>query len=123
MSPPIRVLIVDDDESLLRMLHVILSLEEDIDVVGLAENAVSALALATAARPDVVVLDNQMPGRSGVDVLPDLIAAGVRSVIMHTAHATFADQETARRLGAAIIAKGADITGLLNAIRATQHSD
>lgn len=117
MTPPIRVLIVDDNESVRRLLEVMLSLEDDIDVVGLAEDAASALRFAGHAKPDIV-LDNQMPGRSGIDALPDLMATGVHAVIMHTAHATPADRATAIRLGAAIIAKGGNPDELVAAIRA-----
>jgi DNA-binding NarL/FixJ family response regulator len=73
--------------------------------------------MTTAASPDVVILDNQMPGRSGIEALPDLYAAGAAFVIMHTAHANQADRETAVRLGAAVIDKTGDIGLLIDAIR------
>ena len=117
MTPPIRVLIVDDDESVRRMLEVLLSMEDDIDVVGVAEDAAVGVTRAGEMTPDVVVLDNRMPGRSGIEALPDMLATGCGAVIMHTAHASAADQGTALRLGAALIAKGGSIDDLVTAIR------
>jgi DNA-binding NarL/FixJ family response regulator len=117
MTPPIRVLIVDDDDSVRRMLEMLLSMEDDIDVVGLAEDATAALTSAAATAPDVIVLDNRMPGRSGIEVLPDLLATGAVSVIMHTAHASAADQGTALRLGASVVEKGGNVDDLVVAIR------
>ena len=119
MAPDIRVLIVDDNESLRRMLSTMLSFEDGIDVVGTAEDAEDALERIVETRPDVIILDNQMPGRSGVEALPEMLLLCSCTVIMHTAHASPADQATALRLGAAIIAKGGSLQDLVAAIRAT----
>ena len=112
----IRVLIVDDDESLRVMLEAALSDEDDITVVGVTADAASALTRVANVTPDVVVLDNRMPGMSGIDVLSDLLAMGVRSVIVYTAHVSAADEETAERLGATVLAKG-NVDDLVRAIR------
>ena len=59
-----RVLIVDDDPSVRQLLRIILEVE-DFDVVGEANDGVEAVPQAIELRPDVVVLDQQMPNRDG----------------------------------------------------------
>lgn len=63
----IRVLIVDDDEDLRRVLRVLLESEDDFDVVGEAADGFEAVWDAGRTQPDVVVLDYRMPGRTGAE--------------------------------------------------------
>lgn len=115
----LRVLVVDDDEELRSMYEVALELEPDMQVVGLAADAEAALAAAGATVPDVVVLDNHMPGRPGIDIVPELLSAGVGSVILHTAHPTEILEARVLLLGATLVPKGGPIQELLEAVRAT----
>jgi DNA-binding NarL/FixJ family response regulator len=62
----IRVLIVDDHELFRRALREHLE-ANGVDVVGEAENADGAVALATETEPEVVLMDIRMPGESGID--------------------------------------------------------
>src|SRR5581483_7086530 len=68
-SGPIRVLIVDDHPTLRAGLRAILETREDIIVVGEAANGAEALARAPAFRPDVVLMDLEMPGTDGVEAI------------------------------------------------------
>jgi len=70
----IRVLLADDEHLIRGALAALLSLEDDLLVVAEAASGPEALAMARAHRPDVAVLDLQMPGRDGVGV-----AAALRS--------------------------------------------
>lgn len=117
MTTRIRVLVVDDDESLRRLLQVVLSLEDDIDVVGMAENAADAVQQAAETVPDVIVLDNHMPGRTGIDVLPDLLGAGAGAIVMYSAHVSPAERQTAARLGVELCPKEGETKDLIEAIR------
>jgi DNA-binding NarL/FixJ family response regulator len=63
---PIRVILVDDQELFRRGLTMLLGVEGDIEVVGEAGDGVSAVDLAEATVPDVVLLDVRMPKRSGL---------------------------------------------------------
>jgi DNA-binding NarL/FixJ family response regulator len=74
----IRVVIVDDHR--LFRAGVRAELGDDIDVVGEADDVASAVAIITAAVPDVVLLDVHLPGGGGVEVVRQLPAAlpGVR---------------------------------------------
>jgi DNA-binding NarL/FixJ family response regulator len=63
----LRLLLVDDQELIRESLHIILEMEEDFAVVGLAENGRAALDLCAEQRPDVVLMDLHMPEMDGVE--------------------------------------------------------
>lgn len=67
MTAPLRVMLVDDHEVVRQGLRALLEAEDDIEVVAEADSGSSAVSLASAHRPDVVVMDVRMPGGSGVD--------------------------------------------------------
>lgn len=66
-SQKIRVLIVDDHEIFRHGLHLLLDTQPDIEVVGEAENGPVAVKLVQELRPDVVLLDVNMPGMNGIE--------------------------------------------------------
>lgn len=73
----ISVLLVDD-HSLIRMgFRLVLEGETDIEVVGEAADGATALAMCSALRPDVVLMDVRMPGRDGIEATRDIVAAGL----------------------------------------------
>lgn len=68
MNPPLRVVIADDEPLALERLALAFRDIEDAVVVGAAANGLQALELITVLRPDLAVLDIQMPGRTGLGV-------------------------------------------------------
>lgn len=62
----LKVLLADDQDMVRSGFALILSMEDDIEVVGQARNGVEALDLAVATRPDVVLMDVQMPVMDGI---------------------------------------------------------
>jgi two-component system response regulator NreC len=72
---PVRVLVVDDHAVVRTGLRRILDAEQDIETVGEAPNAERALYEALELKPDVVLLDVVMPGKSGIEAMPSLLKA------------------------------------------------
>jgi two-component system, NarL family, response regulator NreC len=71
----IRVLLVDDHAILRSGLRRVLEAEADIEVVGEAESADRAVFEALSGKPDVVVMDLVMPGKSGIEGMPAVLQA------------------------------------------------
>ncbi len=67
MSPPIRVLIADDQRVVREGLTMVLGLLPDVDVVGAASDGREAVTLACRLHPDVVLMDLRMPRCDGVE--------------------------------------------------------
>lgn len=67
MSSKIRLLIADDEHLIRGALEALLGLEPDIEVVASADNGVTAVELALTTRPDICLLDLEMPQADGVE--------------------------------------------------------
>ena len=82
----ITVLIAEDQRMVLGALGTLLGLEPDIDVVGSAADGDEALRLTRTLRPDVLLTDIEMPGRTGLDVAGEVRRQGLptRVVILTT---------------------------------------
>lgn len=91
-----RALIVDDDEDMRFLLRVLIeSANEGLAVAAEARNGDEALDQWREHRPDVVVLDNRMPGRTGLEVAAEILGeAPEQSIILFSA---FLDDETLAR--------------------------
>ena len=72
----IRVLIADDQALVRDGFGMILDAQEDIEVVGEAEDGGRAVDLARELRPDVVLMDIRMPGVDGIEATRRLVAGG-----------------------------------------------
>jgi two-component system, NarL family, response regulator DesR len=70
----IRVLLADDENVIRTALAALLALQDDLEVVAQAASGDEALAMSRRHRPDVAVLDLQMPGRDGIAVAAALAA-------------------------------------------------
>jgi two-component system nitrate/nitrite response regulator NarL len=115
---PIRLVVVDDHTLFRRGLVALLGSDERFEVVGEAGDAAQALQLLPTCRPQVLLLDNHLPGASGVDALPSLLAAapGLR-VLMLTMSEDEHDLAAALKRGASgYLLKSADIDELGTAI-------
>lgn len=69
---PIRVLVVDDHRIVREGLALIINREADIEVVGTAASGEEGVAAFTRDRPDIVLMDLQLPGMSGVEAIRDI---------------------------------------------------
>jgi len=68
----IRVLVVDDEQSARERLRHMLALIPDVDVIGEAAEGAEAISRITELHPDLIFLDIQMPGCSGLEVVASL---------------------------------------------------
>ncbi|MEU9447712.1 response regulator transcription factor [Streptomyces sp. NPDC048277] len=72
-SPPLRVLVADDNPVIRAGLTAVLSASDDLTVVAEAEDGRAAYEAALRHRPDVILLDVRMPGVDGMAALPYLV--------------------------------------------------
>ncbi|WP_167148796.1 response regulator transcription factor [Actinomyces sp. ZJ308] len=86
-----KVLIVDDDALVAQSLSTILSVEDDVDVVGLGGSGPEAVERYRELAPDILLMDIQMPGGDGLSAAERILAedAGARIVFL----TTFSDDE------------------------------
>lgn len=76
MAPPLTALVVDDERLARDELCYLLGRIEGVRVAGTADNGLDAVEAATRLRPDVLFLDVQMPGLTGLEAARRLAAAG-----------------------------------------------
>lgn len=83
LSERIRILIVDDHLAVAEGLHALLSREPDFALTEIATNGDAALRIAAAQKPDVILMDQNLSGESGVAVAGSILSGGARtSVVM-----------------------------------------
>jgi DNA-binding NarL/FixJ family response regulator len=115
---PARVLVVDDDPLFAATLTLLLSEHDEVAVVGRARNGAEGVELTLELRPDVVLMDVQMPVMDGIEAA-QCIVARLRSarVVMITSTPDPDVAGRARAAGAAgFLAKGCDVEEILEAI-------
>lgn len=125
VTKPIRVVLVDDHAVIRAGLEQLLSGTDDIEVVGTAANGAEALTVVRELRPDVVLMDLQMPEVDGVAATRSIMAEGLGvDVLVLT---SFSDSE---RIIAALDAgavgyllKDADPEDVLHGIRAVSRGE
>ena len=115
----IRVGLVDDHPIVLDGIALNLEDVEDVEVVGRASSAQDAVTLVERLKPDVLVLDLELPDRNGLEILEQVkaLVPTLRAVVF-TAYAGSERVAAALRGGAdAYVLKGTSSTELLEAIR------
>lgn len=103
MNPlnPLKVMLVDDHALFVEGIKNLLRQRDDIKVIATANSGDQALRLLDSTRPDIVLLDLQMPGMSGIDTLEAIRARDVEiKVVMLTASDSDEDLLRAIRKGA-----------------------
>jgi len=125
MTKRIRLLIVDDHAVVRLGLRTLLADEPDLEVVAEAGTAEEALVQVANHHPDVVVLDIQLPGRSGLEACHDIRAQFPETqVVILTSHAVEGFVEQALRAGAAgYVLKQVGNEELVRAVHAAQRGE
>ncbi len=81
-SLPIRVMLVDDSKVVQSVFSRILQSDNRIEIVSQAHSIADALGYLSTEKVDVILLDIQMPDRSGLDALPDILVASDGAKVM-----------------------------------------
>ncbi len=100
--PPhkIRALIVDDMPHLRQELRTLLQLTDEVQVIGEATNGAEAITQAEQLRPDVIVMDLEMPVMDGITAAREIKAHGwADRIIMLSVHADTDAMQRAREAG------------------------
>lgn len=110
------VLIVDDHRAVRDGLSALVGGDRRFEVVGAVEDAAAAIALAGSMHPDLIVLDHEMPGRTGLDAVSDLRdAAPAAHIVMYTMSPQIGPHAAAR--GASAVVPKGDEARLLSTLR------
>ena len=120
-----RVLVVEDHAALAEALQFAFSFEDDIEVVGVAPTVAATLELAATTRPDVILMDVNLPDGNGIEATSRVleIRPGT-AVIVLTAHADAVFAMRAAQAGASgFVPKDVRIAKILAAVRAVMAGD
>jgi DNA-binding NarL/FixJ family response regulator len=124
---PIRVLLADDQAMVRAGFRMIIDSQDDMEVVGEADNGQSAVDLARRVHPDVCIFDIRMPGLDGLEATKLLAGPDVpnpRRIVIATTFDSDEYVETALRNGAVgFILKDSGPHLLLEAVRAAATGD
>jgi two-component system, chemotaxis family, protein-glutamate methylesterase/glutaminase len=102
MTAPTRVLICDDSPTFTAALTRTLSHEGEIEVVGVATNAEAAFADLARLRPDLVTMDIELPGMSGLEAVEEIMSARPTPILIVSSYVS-----AESNVAAAALASGA----------------
>ncbi len=91
-APPLRVLVVDDEPLARQRLEDLLAREEGAELVGTASDGDEAVEAIRSLHPDLVFLDVQMPGKTGMEVVREIGPERMPATVFVTAYDQFALQ-------------------------------
>lgn len=117
---PIKLIIADDHKLFREGLKALLSVTDDIEIIGEAEDGDTALTKSGELRPDIVLMDINMPGLNGIQATQSILEKHPQTgIIMLTMLEDDASIFNAMRAGArGYLLKGADPNEVLSVIRA-----
>jgi EAL domain-containing protein (putative c-di-GMP-specific phosphodiesterase class I)/CheY-like chemotaxis protein len=89
---PIRVLVAEDEPQVRDVLAAVIGTDQDLELIGSAEEVEGAVAIAAAERPDVALVDVRMPGGGGIRAAREIVRRSPRTRVI--ALSAFEDAET-----------------------------
>lgn len=112
---PIRVLLVEDNDTFRETLELLFGLREEVEVIASVSTGDAAAPIARELKPDVVLMDYRMPGLNGADATRAVLAAQPNTrVICLTASVTAQEAAEVRAAGAiACVTKDQDFDRLV----------
>ena len=113
----IRIVLAEDQGMLLGALGSLLSMEDDMEVVGMAKNGEEAVQLVNEQKPDICIMDIEMPVKTGLDAAEILKDSSCKIIIL-TTFARSGYFERARKAGVrGYLLKDSPIEELVSSIR------
>lgn len=124
-SHRIRLLIVDDQPLVRRGLALMMSLQDNMEVVGEAGDGIEAVEQAKRLRPDVVLMDLHMPRKGGVGATREIAASlpDTRVVVLTTMESEQTVYDAVRAGALAYLLKDATEAEVLETVRAAHRGD
>ena len=114
----IRIVIAEDQGMLLGALSSLLNMEDDMEVVGRAKNGEEAVRLVNELKPDICIMDIEMPVKTGLDAAEELNGKTDCKIIILATFARPGYFDRARKAGVrGYLLKDSPIEELVNAIR------
>jgi DNA-binding NarL/FixJ family response regulator len=99
--PPVRILLVEDNDVFREALELLLGMRSDVQVVGAVGDGAAAVSAAVEHRPDVVLMDYRLPGLDGIQATAQVVEAVPQvAVVALTASADDAEREALVEAGA-----------------------
>lgn len=118
INQPIKIMLIDDHRSVLWGLEKLIDSEKPkMEVVGTATNSTEAFELLRKISPDVILIDLDLNGESGVNVIPTLIKVSTAKILVLTGTRELALHDAAMIAGArGVVEKGDTAETILKAI-------
>jgi two-component system chemotaxis response regulator CheB len=116
MTPPVRVLVVDDSALMRKLIPQILQTDSSIQVVGTAMDGNFGLKKIEEMKPQVITLDLDMPGMGGLDMLKEIMLRHRLPVIVVSSHSTQGASVTLQALSMGafdFVAKPSDVSACM----------
>jgi DNA-binding NarL/FixJ family response regulator len=122
-TAPIRVVVADDQPLLRAGIVAILDTQDDLSVVGEADDGAHAVRLVRELEPDVVLMDVQMPHVDGIEATRQLADSGARIVMLTTFDLDRYVYDAMRAGAAGFLLKDTRPESLVEAVRATARGE
>ncbi len=117
VSSMIKIVIAEDQGMLLGAMKALINMEDDMEVVAIAQNGEEALEKIAEHQPDIIIMDIEMPGKTGLDVAEQLKDQEYKIIIL-TTFARPGYFERAKKAGVrGYLLKDSPIEELVNSIR------
>ena len=118
MSEPVRVVLVEDNDTFRQTLELLFGLRDEIEVVGTAATGDTAAMVCADLEPDVVLMDYRMPGLNGAEATRAVLeACPTTKVVLLSASVTAQETQEVRAAGAVgFVTKDEDLDRLVSVV-------